>query len=232
MWRGAAQVLQWTQDWARARELSLRVATLFVEELEQLKEVVPGVAAWLAALKSARVPCAIVSSLPTTLLKARLAFTCARSFGTHICNHAIWLRFLLPEGNSPGSTGPGRSARICVVWIAYYCRTLAGGVHVCLLAHAIVFVTELSCTQCAPSKQAFHHVFCCRTNWRKLVAEHFQSFVQTTFSHDNTRLGDCAGRPGSHEHQRDVRRTCDSGGRLRDAGTAAAVRVAEATAAS
>ena len=81
MWMGAAQVLQWTQDWARARELSFRVATLFVEELEQLKEVVPGVAAWLGALKSARVPCAIVSSLPTTLLKARLASKCASSFG-------------------------------------------------------------------------------------------------------------------------------------------------------
>lgn len=94
---GAVQVLQWTQDWARARELSLRVATLFVEELEQLKEVVPGVAAWLAALKSARVPCAIVSSLPTTLLKARLAFkVCqfiwhAHSHATTICGCAfVW----------------------------------------------------------------------------------------------------------------------------------------------
>lgn len=63
------EVLNWTSDWGRAKELSHRVATIFVEELGQLTDVRPGVTSWLAALSSARVPCAIVSSLPNTLLK-------------------------------------------------------------------------------------------------------------------------------------------------------------------
>lgn len=74
---------------------------------------------------------------------------------TFACNNHLWLRFRLADGSSLGSTRLGQSARICVVWTAYYCCLLAGGLQVCLPAPAIVFVSELSCTRCAPSKQAF-----------------------------------------------------------------------------
>jgi len=37
-------------------------------------EALPGVAGWLNALRTARVPCALVCQMPPTLLKASLLF--------------------------------------------------------------------------------------------------------------------------------------------------------------
>lgn len=64
-----AQVLQWTADFERAKELSFRIAELFLEELEQLTEVDEGLMDWLGTLRAQNVPCAVVSSLPNILLK-------------------------------------------------------------------------------------------------------------------------------------------------------------------
>ena len=56
-------MLQWTQDRGAAQRLAWRVAEALAQELQALQEPQAGARDWLAALASASVPCACVSSL-------------------------------------------------------------------------------------------------------------------------------------------------------------------------
>ena len=57
------QVLQWTQERGVAQRLAWRVAEVLAQELQALQEPRAGTRDWLAALASAHVPCACISSL-------------------------------------------------------------------------------------------------------------------------------------------------------------------------
>jgi hypothetical protein len=61
--RAFLQVLQWTQDWGRARALAWRVACIYADEFGKLTEPLPGVREWLTALSNQNVPCGLVSSM-------------------------------------------------------------------------------------------------------------------------------------------------------------------------
>jgi len=65
------QVLHWTRDWGRAQELAWRVAVLYAELFQQLQDATLGVAQWLAALRKANTPCALVSHMPAAHVKVR-----------------------------------------------------------------------------------------------------------------------------------------------------------------
>ena len=67
--RTGAQVLHWTRDWGRAQELAWRVAVLYAQEFEQLRDAMLGVVQWLAALRKANTPCALVSHMPAAHVK-------------------------------------------------------------------------------------------------------------------------------------------------------------------
>ena len=56
------QVLRWTQDWGRARELAWKVASAYGEEFSAIAAAQPGVAEWLQLLSRVNVPCAVVSA--------------------------------------------------------------------------------------------------------------------------------------------------------------------------
>ncbi len=62
-------MLHWTRDWGRAQELAWRVAVLYAREFEQLREAMMGVGQWLAALRKANTPCALVSHMPAAHVK-------------------------------------------------------------------------------------------------------------------------------------------------------------------
>ena len=86
----AAQVLHWTRDWRRAQELAWRVAVLYAELFQQLQDATLGVAQWLAALRKANTPCALVSHMPAAHVKVR-----PREAIVHL-PHACCLRALTP----------------------------------------------------------------------------------------------------------------------------------------
>ena len=77
----AAQVLHWTRDWGRAQELAWRVAVLYAEQFEQLRDATLGVAQWLAALRKANTPCALVSHMPAAHVKVTRPSGCLPSHG-------------------------------------------------------------------------------------------------------------------------------------------------------
>lgn len=60
--RAIMEVLRWTQDWGRAKELAWRVASAYGDEFASASEPQPGVREWLHALSKVNVPCAIVST--------------------------------------------------------------------------------------------------------------------------------------------------------------------------
>ena len=57
------QVLQWTRDWGTAQRLAFELGENLTREFATLDSPLPGVLEWLLALKSVRVPCALVSAL-------------------------------------------------------------------------------------------------------------------------------------------------------------------------
>lgn len=57
-----AQVLRWTQDWGRARQLACSVAAAYGGEFSALAQPQAGVAEWLQLLSRVNVPCAVVSA--------------------------------------------------------------------------------------------------------------------------------------------------------------------------
>jgi len=57
------QVLQWTRDWGTAQRLAFELGENLAKEFATLDSPLPGVLEWLLALRSVRVPCALVSAL-------------------------------------------------------------------------------------------------------------------------------------------------------------------------
>lgn len=57
-----AQVLNWTQDWGRARALACCVASAYGEEFSAIGAPQAGVGEWLQLLSRVNVPCAVVSA--------------------------------------------------------------------------------------------------------------------------------------------------------------------------
>ncbi len=60
--RVITEVLQWSQEWSRAKELAWRVASAYSEEFAAATEPQPGVGEWLHILSRVNVPCAVVST--------------------------------------------------------------------------------------------------------------------------------------------------------------------------
>ena len=60
--RVITEVLQWSQEWSRAKELAWRVASAYSAEFAAATEPQPGVREWLHVLSKVNVPCAVVST--------------------------------------------------------------------------------------------------------------------------------------------------------------------------
>ncbi len=58
----APQVLRWTQDWGRAKDLAWKVAGAYGEEFSAIAAPQSGVTEWLQLLARVNVPCAVVSA--------------------------------------------------------------------------------------------------------------------------------------------------------------------------
>ncbi len=58
----ALQVLRWTQDWGKAKQLAWQVAAAYASVFNAITEPQPGIREWLHALSKANVPCAIVTA--------------------------------------------------------------------------------------------------------------------------------------------------------------------------
>lgn len=56
------QVLRWTQDWGRAKDLAWKVAGAYGEEFSAIAAPQSGVTEWLQLLARVNVPCAVVSA--------------------------------------------------------------------------------------------------------------------------------------------------------------------------
>ena len=70
--RVITDVLQWSRDWSHTEALSTRFAQLFAAEFRRLDAPLPGVQSWLAALHKANVPCAVITTLTRTDMRACL----------------------------------------------------------------------------------------------------------------------------------------------------------------
>jgi len=72
--RAITEVLQWTQDWGLASRIAADVAHRYVDIVRDdgFCSARPGVAKWLSALQSAKVPAAVVTSLDRQTLLAAL----------------------------------------------------------------------------------------------------------------------------------------------------------------
>ena len=64
--RAALDVLQWTRDIRRAKELAWLVATAYVDALRGVEAPLPGVREWLALMSKTNVPCALVTAMDRT----------------------------------------------------------------------------------------------------------------------------------------------------------------------
>jgi beta-phosphoglucomutase-like phosphatase (HAD superfamily) len=60
--RAITEVLRWSQDWSRAKDLAWRVASAYGDEFANATEPQPGVREWLHVLSKVNVPCAVVST--------------------------------------------------------------------------------------------------------------------------------------------------------------------------
>ena len=58
----ALQVLRWTRDWGKAKQLAWQVAAAYASGFNALTEPQPGIRKWLHALSKANVPCTIVTA--------------------------------------------------------------------------------------------------------------------------------------------------------------------------
>ena len=56
------QVLRWTRDWGKAKELAWQVAAAYGSNFNAISEPQPGIREWLHALSKSNVPCAIVTA--------------------------------------------------------------------------------------------------------------------------------------------------------------------------
>ena len=56
------QVLIWTRDWGKAKELAWQVAAAYASSFKAITEPQPGIREWLHALSKSNVPCAIVTA--------------------------------------------------------------------------------------------------------------------------------------------------------------------------
>ena len=56
------QVLRWTRDWGKAKELAWQVAAAYGTNFNAISEPQPGIREWLHALSKSNVPCAIVTA--------------------------------------------------------------------------------------------------------------------------------------------------------------------------
>jgi beta-phosphoglucomutase-like phosphatase (HAD superfamily) len=66
--RVITEVLQWTRDWKVAQRLAWEVAMAFGQQVQSVKEPQSGVRDWLQALKSCKMPCALVGNLDRVTL--------------------------------------------------------------------------------------------------------------------------------------------------------------------
>jgi len=73
--RAITEVLNWTRDWGLARNLARELSHLYRTELLRTpvdELIVPGARQWLQALRSAKVPCAVVTSMDRPSLHDQL----------------------------------------------------------------------------------------------------------------------------------------------------------------
>lgn len=61
--RAAMDILQWTRDMKRAKELAWLVAIAYSELLEQVQDPLPGVKEWLAIMNKTNIPCSLVTAM-------------------------------------------------------------------------------------------------------------------------------------------------------------------------
>lgn len=64
--RAITEVLHWTRDMRRAKELAWVVATKYADSLHHVDRALPGVPEWLALMSKTNVPCALVTAMDRT----------------------------------------------------------------------------------------------------------------------------------------------------------------------
>lgn len=66
--RAIMDVLMWTRDFKRARDLAYGLALHYSREFQLVQQPLPGVQDWLEVLHKFKIPCAVVSSLDRVVL--------------------------------------------------------------------------------------------------------------------------------------------------------------------
>ncbi|CAL5219752.1 g1652 [Coccomyxa viridis] len=70
--RAITEVLRWTRDWGKAKELAWQVAAAYGSNFTAISEPQPGIREWLHALSKSNVPCAIVTAFDRNSVRPTL----------------------------------------------------------------------------------------------------------------------------------------------------------------
>lgn len=70
--KAVMDVLRWTDDIRRAKDLSWQLSQAYIEEISQNSQLRPGVEKWLKSMQEFHVPCALVSTLGRDTLQGVL----------------------------------------------------------------------------------------------------------------------------------------------------------------